>query len=207
VKIVECVQYSPEWWQARAGVPTVSQFAKVATKKGIASESRRGYINQLAVEYITGKPAGSTFMSYAMKRGHEEEGKARSLFAYINDIDVIQTGLIFPDEQRRYGASPDGLLVNSGLEIYCPESPVAVECFLHPEKALDLSGKYQQIQGSLLISEYDFWNFMVYYDGLDPLIMEIPRDEKYIDKLRKELDDFVLEVVMTVKQLKARIGK
>jgi len=204
METVECEQYSPLWWQTRAGIPTVSQFSKVATKKGIASLSRVGYINQLAIEHITGKPAGSTFMSYAMKRGHEEEGKARTLFAYINNIDVIQTGLIFPDKQRRYGASPDGLLPNSGLEIYCPEAPVAVECFLHPEKAIDLSGKYQQIQGSLLISGYDTWNFMAYYDGLAPLILEVPRDEEYIDKLRKELDDFVLEVVMAVKQLKAR---
>ena len=200
--IVECEQYTDQWWNTRLGVPTVSQFSKVATTKGAGSKSRAGYIAQLATECITRKPAGSTFQSYAMKRGHEEEGKARNLFGFMYDLDIVQTGLIFPDEQRRYAGSPDGLLDGSGLEIWCPESPAAVYSLLHQDEAIKLSGKFQQIQGSLLISGYDAWNFMMYYEGLKPLIIEVKRDNEFIEKLSDELDAFVLELAKTVKALK-----
>lgn len=203
--IVECEQYTDLWWQTRLGVPTVSQFSKVATTKGVGSKSRVGYIAQLATECVTKKPAGSTFQSYAMKRGHEEEAKARALFGFMHDIDVVQTGLIFPDEQRKYAGSPDGLLPNSGLEIFCPESPAAVYCLLHPDEAITISGKYQQIQGSLLISGFETWNFMMYYEGLSPLIIEVKRDEKFIEKLSSELDEFVIELVLTAKKLREMI--
>src|SRR5262245_2947730 len=33
VKIIECKQYTPEWWEARRGIPTASNFDKILTPK------------------------------------------------------------------------------------------------------------------------------------------------------------------------------
>lgn len=200
--IIDCEQYEPEWWDARLGIPTASKFDQIITTKGEPSKSSKKYLNQLAIEQITGAYAGSEYASSSMKRGHKYEPEARNLFSMIYDIDVQQAGLIFRDEQRKYAASPDGLLEDSGLEIYCPESDNAVECFLHPDKAIGIAKKFQQIQGSLLVSGFEYWWFETYYPGMTPLIFKVSRDEDFIGKLEAELDRFTIELASVVKTLK-----
>ena len=195
-------QYSDEWWKNRLSVPTASQYGRVVTTTGKPSDSRVDYMYRLAVERVTGEYAGSEYMSFAMKEGHKKEPEARALFQMITGMKVSEAGMIFRDEQRKYGASPDGLMDGAGLEIFCPESPNFVKCKFSPGSAVKYAGKYQQIQGSLLVSGFERWHFIVYYPGLKPVIQCIERDEPFLELLEKELDTFCLDLALTAKKLR-----
>jgi len=196
------VQYEPAWWEARLGIPTASAFNKIITATGKPSDQAQKYMYQLATEQVTGVYAGNDYQNKAMERGHEMETHARTLFEMAQGVEVKQVGLCYSDEQKKYAMSPDGLLDEAGLEIYCPESPAAVYCLLNPDKAIAHAKKFQQIQGSLLISEFEKWWFEMYYPGLPPLFLEVRRDEVFIAKLKAELDKFCVDLALTVRKLK-----
>lgn len=200
--VIDCDQYSPEWWNERIGKPTASNFDKIITTKGDPSKSADNYMYQLAIENITGKYAGKEFQSPAMKRGLEFEPKGRELFEFITDTEVKQVGMIYADEQKKYSASPDGLMENSGLEIYCPESASAGYCFTHPDRAIKHAKKYQQIQGTMFISGFQKYYFMCFYPDMTPLILKVSRDESFILKLKEELDRFCNKLASTIIKLK-----
>ena len=200
--IIDCEQYSPEWWNERIKKPTASNFNKIVTTTGEWSKSADNYMYQLAIENITQKYAGKEFNSPAMKRGLALEPEARDLFAWINTVEVRQVGMIYADEQKKYSASPDGLFEDTGLEIYCPESASAGYCFTHPDKAIKHAGKYQQIQGTMFIGGFKEYYFMCYFPDMSPLIIKVKRDEKFISALAKELDKFIFELSQTIKKLK-----
>ena len=204
IPIYDFDQYSDLWWDARLGKPSASPSSKIITTKGVPTDgkTREDYCYRLAMEQAYGQYAGSEYISYAMRRGHEMEPKARTAFEIVTGLPVQTVGIVFEDEQRKWACSPDGLLEGAGLEIFCPDAPNAVRCFRDPGKALSIAGKFQQIQMSLMITGFDRWYFEVYYPGPPPLIQEIRRDEAFIEKLRAELDKFLIEVVVTVRTLK-----
>ena len=200
--IVDHEQYSPEWWAERIGKPTASNFNKTVTTTGSPSKSADNYMYQLAIENITKKYAGKEFSIPAMKRGLLLEPEARDLFALIYDVEIRQVGMIYQDEQKKYSASPDGLFEDTGLEIYCPESASAGYCFTHPDKAIKHAKKYQQIQGTMFIGGFQRYYFMCYFPDMSPLIIEVKRDEKFISALAKELDSFVMKMILTIRKIK-----
>lgn len=188
--ISEHKQYDEDWWKARLGVPTASQFKDIVTPMGAPSKSSVKYMYRLATEKITGVSAGNDFSSSSMKRGHLYEPEARELFAFAYDVEIKEVGLCFPDEHKKWAASPDGLFEDTGLEIFCPESPNAVHNLLNPKDAIKTADKYQQIQGTMMVGNFERYYFISYYPGLPPLIIEVHRDEKFIEKLKSELEAF-----------------
>jgi hypothetical protein len=61
---------------------------------------------------------------------------------------------------------------------------------------------FHQVQGSLYITGYDRWHFFSYFPGFRPFHIIIERDEIWIAKLSKLLDEFTLELNETYEQLK-----
>ena len=196
--IVDCVQMEEEWFLEKTGKPGASSFDKIITTKGEPSKSAKNYLYQLAGETIVGLKT-ETYQNAIMQRGIELEPLARSLFEMIYDVEVKQVGLCYPDEQKKYLCSPDGLLEDSGLEIKCP--------LIHTHVSYLLGGKlptdyFQQVQGSMAVTGFSYWYFMSYYPGMAPFIIKVDRDEEFIAKLKAELDSFCLELALTVKKLK-----
>jgi len=196
--IVDCEQMSEQWFSEKAGKPSASNFDKIITTKGEPSKQAKKYLYQLAGESITGiKTEG--YQNAAMLRGIELEPQARSLFEMIHDVEVKQVGLCYPDEQKKYLSSPDGLLDNAGLEIKCPEIHTHVSYLIEGKLPTDY---FQQVQGGMAVTGLPFWHFMSYYPGLPPFIIKVERDDAFISKLKAELDKFCYELVITVKRLK-----
>ncbi len=195
--IKDILQLSPEWFALKAGVPSSSDFNKIITTKGDRSDSRKNYLYQLAGEKIIGH-RNESYVSYAMKRGIVLEPEARALYSFIKEVDVETVTIVF-NESRNQACSPDGLMHKKGLEIKCPE--------LHTHVKYLLSGKlpttyFQQVQGSMYITGFDSWDFMSYYPGIDPLIIEVERDDKFIDKLTEEMESFLYDLAITTRKLK-----
>mgnify|MGYP002740709099 CR=1 FL=1 len=56
---LDCEQGSDAWRQARLGIPTASQYKRIMTNSGAASEQATAYLAELIAERITGQPADS----------------------------------------------------------------------------------------------------------------------------------------------------
>ena len=200
--ILDVEQGSDEWFKARVGVPSASIFDKIVTSKGALSTSKQKLIYKLAGERVIGaKEEGHT--NGAMQRGIELEPEARALFELITGLEVEEVGLCYYDERKDRSCSPDGIIPIShengqGLEIKCPELQTHVEYLIGNK----LPTKYiQQVQGSLYVTGLERWHFFSYYPGMKPLHIVVERDEIFIAKLSKALDDLVVELDETHKLL------
>jgi len=188
MKIIECEQGTPEWFEARLGIPSASNFDKIVTTKGIRSKSAEKYMYQLAGEKIFGDKE-ETYKSAAMERGTELESEAREFYELISGNSVTEVGFCLADG---FGCSPDGLIGDDGgLEIKCPSIAVHVSYLLGGEIPTDY---IQQVQGNMLVTGRVWWDFLSYYPGLKPLLVRVPRDNDFCDKLETELKKFLVEL-------------
>ena len=114
------IQGSLEWLSERAGKVTASMVSAVLAKPETAGY--RDYQAQLVAEILTGKPQGSDYTNAAMQFGTEMEPLARSAYEAETGFSVDEVGFCQHPTIERAGASPDGLVGNSGLvEIKCPK--------------------------------------------------------------------------------------
>jgi len=198
MKIINCIQGSPEWFAAKCGVPSASNFDKLLTVKGEVSKQRVKYLYQLAGERITGISEES-YQNGDMLRGKELEPEARKLYELIKSTKVQEVGFCL-DEKLGAGCSPDGLVRKNGLlEIKCPKLVIHVEYLLAYTLPLDY---FQQIQGQLLVTGREWVDFVSYFPGLRPLIIRVKREEKFLKILKTELKVFCKELKEIVKKIK-----
>jgi hypothetical protein len=193
IEVIDCEQYSPEWWQARLGIPTASEFHAVLAKG--EGKTRRKYMMQLIGERLSGEP-GDGYSNPAMERGHIMEAEARDLYAFRTDHEPIRVGFIRNGEK---GCSPDALIEEGGiLEIKTRAQHLQVEVLLAnrlpPEHVA-------QCQGSLWVSEREWLDYVSYCPRLPLFVTRVHRDETYIARLAAEVDLFNRELQTYLKHL------
>ena len=201
IEIMDVSQNSPEWMQARAGIPTASMFSTVMAKGkgGGESVTRRKYMLQLAGEILTGEPA-ETYSNAHMERGHVMESEARDFYAFQRDVEPELVGFI---RNGQKGCSPDSLIGTDGmLEIKTKIPSLLIECLLKDEFP---SEHVAQCQGALWVAEREWLDICVYWPKLPPFIKRTHRDELYIAKLARAVDEFNAELAELVEQVR-RIG-
>lgn len=201
--IVNCEQGTDEWFSEKAGKPSASNFSLIVTTKGEPSKSRIGYMHQLAAEAITGQ-VEQGYKNPIMEEGTRREDESRNLYEMMFDCEVQQVGFVYPNELKQYGCSPDGLADNGladkwGLEMKNPLPKTHVGYLLGGKLPTDY---FQQVQGSLLVTGFDRWDFMSYSPGLKPFIIRVEPDAKFIEKLKQHLDDFCGELAIIIKKLR-----
>jgi len=76
MKIIECSQRSPEWYEVKRGIPSSSGFSDIITSTGKPSKSAMGYAQELAAERISGFTELS-YQSRAMEEGSRREEESR----------------------------------------------------------------------------------------------------------------------------------
>jgi putative phage-type endonuclease len=187
-KIIDCDQRSPEWYQAKSGVPSASEFSCIVTSDGSPSKQRTKYLYELCGQKLGAIPE-SGYTSKAMEEGILKESQAKEM--YSRDVKpVVQVGFCIHNEG--YGASPDGLVEEDGLvEIKCPILSTHIEYLIKQKLPTDY---VQQVQGQLLVTGRKYNDFISYYPGLKPLVVRCYRDEVFISRLRAELLKFISEL-------------
>ncbi|MCW4048226.1 MAG: YqaJ viral recombinase family protein [Candidatus Bathyarchaeota archaeon] len=186
MKIVECVQHSTAWDDARRGIPTSSGFEKIITPTGKSSASAIKYARTLAAERISGFGELS-YHSKAMEEGSRREEESRLVYAMLKEVEVRQVGFCLSD-CGRYGCSPDGLVGEDGLiELKNRTGGVAIEHLL--ENKLPPSA-IPQVQGQLFVTGRQWCDYVSYYTGLPTLIIRVERDEKFLAILEGLLESF-----------------
>src|SRR6185369_3448743 len=115
MQIIDCDQNSPEWFAARAGIPTASKFATVLAvgKQGGKSVGRVDYLNRLVGEILTGEVEES-YSNQHMDRGRAMEDEARDLYTFESGNSPQRVGFV---RNGQKGCSPDSLIdTDGGLE-------------------------------------------------------------------------------------------
>lgn len=199
-RLIECEQGSAEWFAARAGMPTASEFATILAKgKDGKSESvtRRKYMLQLAGEILTGEPVES-YSNAHMERGKALEDEARRAYAFMHDADPQRVGFIVNGDK---GCSPDSLLgKNGGLEIKTKLPHLLIDALLKDDMPPEHKA---QVQGSMWVCEREWWDFVAYWPKLPLFVKRIHRDDGYIANLAGAVSTFNAELAETVERIRA----
>ncbi len=199
MKIIDCEQGSPEWFSARAGIPTASEFHTVMAKGKGGGESltRKTYLLKLAGEIITGEPMES-FTNAHMERGKAMEAEARDLYSFMTDSDPLRVGFV---TNGKAGASPDSLIGDrGGLEIKTKLPHLLIDLLLKGEMPPEHKA---QVQGCMWIAEREWWDFAAYWPKLPLFTKRIIRDDTYIRTIADAVDQFNDELDATVARLRA----
>jgi len=198
---LDCAQLSDEWFSARAGNPGASSFDKIITTKGAPSKQAHLYMCELAAEAITGvKTEGYT--NDAMQRGIELEPEAIEFYEFAKGVTVERVGLCYKDEDKKFHASPDGLIGEDGLiELKCPMSKTHVSYILDGKMP---TAYFQQVQGQLLVTGRKWVDFMSYYTGLKPFIIRVEPNKEFHKALSAQLDQFAYALAATIRELKGK---
>ncbi len=194
IEIIDCVQGETEWFAARMGIPTASEFSTVMAKG--EGKTRRAYMLKLAGEILTGEPMES-YTNANMERGKIMEDEARNLYSFIKNIEPQRVGFI---RNGNKGCSPDSLIgANRGLEIKTALPHIQIDRLIKDELPAEHKA---QVQGSMWVAERDSWDFVSYWPKLPLFIKPVARDNGYIANLSGEVDRFNDELQAVVDRIR-----
>lgn len=196
IEVIDCEQGTPEWFRARLGLLTASNFAIAMRAKGKGADGtsvqRADLINKLAGEIITGEPM-ETYGNVHMERGKEWEDEAREAYSFVHDASLTRVGFV---RNGQKGASPDSLVGgDGGLEIKT--------ALAHIQIARLRVGKFPpehqaQVQGNMWVCERAWWDFVSYSRNLPIFTIRVERDQAFIDHMAECVDVFNQELAQTV---------
>jgi hypothetical protein len=219
MKIYDCEQGTPEWHALHMGRPSASEFHRIVqpggearfkkdgtpykSSKGELAEGRWTYAFELAAQRLLGETKDPIDGLKWVDRGKMLENPAIAHYEFVRGRSTAKVGFITPDHGR-WGCSPDRLVVGKdgdplvGLEIKCPGSVKHLEYFIN-----GVTAAYRcQIQGSLMTTGFEFWDFQSYHPQLPEVLLRFERDEEFIDKLEAGLNQFCDEVDFVVAKIK-----
>jgi len=156
-------QQSPEWFDARIGLITMSHAAELLA--GGKGKTRATYLRSVVAEILAGRQ-GDEYQSTDMIRGNELEPYAIRAYEDISGVPVSRVGLVIHDDPR-IGCSPDGLTSDAGVEIKCPRPK---QHLFYMDRDAVIAAHGPQIQGQMWICERDRWDFVSFC----PWVREMP---------------------------------
>ena len=202
-------QRTEEWFAQRLGKVTASGLYKVMSKTQTGYGADRGhYLTQLVLERITGTRADG-YTDSKMQWGIDQEANARAAYEAHRGVFVTEVGFIPHPTIEMAGASPDGLVEDGMVEIKCPESKTALECWLAKNP---VSSKYfAQMQWQMRCADRPWCDYVVFDPRMPPkaqlLVVRVNRDDRWLEEAETEVRKFLTEVDEKVQALKSIIGE
>lgn len=199
-QIIDCEQNSPEWFAARMGIPTASEFDSILTAakgKAVEGKMRNTYLWKLAGELLTGDPMESVTTRH-MERGKFMEDEARDLYAFLKNVEPQRVGFI---RSGVAGCSPDSLLgENGGMEIKTALPHIQIGRLIKDELPQEHKA---QVYGSIWLTEREWWDFVSYCSPKLPLFVKrVYRDEDYIKSMAEAVALFDEDLQKTVETIR-----
>ena len=208
--MIEIEQRTDDWYAARLGKVTASSLYKVLAKTKTGYGADRGnYMTQLVLERVTGSKADS-YTNAAMQWGIDQEPFARAAYEAKTGVLVEEVGFVPHPTIEAAGASPDGLVGDDGMvEIKCPDSKTALECWLSDSP---VEGKYfAQMQWQMRCADRAWCDYVVFDPRMPAkaqlFVTRVIRDDKWLADTEVEVVKFLAEVDAKVAALKKIIGE
>lgn len=203
-------QRTDDWYAARLGKVTASSLYKVLAKTKTGYGADRGnYMTQLVLERVTGNKADS-YMNASMQWGVDQEPFARAAYEAAKSVMVDEVGFVSHPTIEMAGASPDGLVGDDGMvEIKCPDSKTALECWLSDSP---VEGKYfAQMQWQMRCAGRAWCDYVVFDPRMPAkaqlFVTRVQRDDEWLATTEQEVIKFLAEVDAKVAALKKIIGE
>ena len=188
-------QGSAEWYEARLGIPTASEFHRIVTPTGKLSAQSRPYAIRLATEKLLNRTLDAIDNLEWVERGRLLEPQAVKAYEFEYDATTERVAFCTTDDGR-IGASPDRLTADrrGGVEIKCT-APQTHLAYLIDGPGNDYK---PQVQGQMMVAELEWVDFFSYSPEMPPVRIRIERDEPYIATLREALGGFnlLLDIIM-----------
>lgn len=205
MRILDCEQGSDEWFAARCGKATASEFHSILAKG--EGKTRTAYLYRIISERLSGKPA-DTFTNDNMERGKRLEPKARIAYELVTDSMVQAVGLILHDDLQ-VAASPDFLVGDDGGgEIKSVLRTTQIETLFAGKMP---TAHIPQVQGNLWVSGRKWWDFVSYCPDMPEefslIRHRIYRDEAYISNLESEVRRFLADVDQKMAEARYLVGR
>ena len=195
-------QRTPEWYAARLGRFTASNFgtlmARPVDKSSQLSKSAIAYIRDVALQLYLNK---STFRkdTIATRWGMTKENEALKEFEQITGFTITESGFVLHPDFPDVGATPDAIILDKGqsgklilAQVKCPYSQKNHLQYI--KKIGDVvslkkyrSAIYWQIQGEIWVTGASY----SYFVSFDPRLwgskrlhyVRIERDQQAMDEL------------------------
>jgi putative phage-type endonuclease len=184
-----------EWLKLRQGKFTASTFKDLFMK-----ETTQGYqdaIYKVAFERLT-KESPENFSNDWMQRGTELEPEAREWYE-LETYNKVHNGGFF-EYNDWIGASPDGLIGDSGLiEIKCPKFSTMMDYLIKKELPKNY---YYQVHGQLFVTDREWCDFIAYHPSLPKFVLRINRDKEVDKEILEKLFKAIKEVEQIINKLK-----
>lgn len=201
----DIVQGTNDWYIERMGRATASNFARIVTEvKGEYSETgARKYAREVAIQRLLDEETedridhvkqvlrGKMFEPDAIEAYEKRTGYKTTKIGLVISDDGSRScspDLVFGDPERFEG---DDLLI--GAEVKCPGGPAHLQY-------IEDNGpgrKYiWQVLGSMLVANFNVWDFFSYHPGLNPVILRYERKNytAQLDTLERSLVKFESDV-------------
>lgn len=219
-EIIDVEQGTPEWFAARAGIPTASEFSTVMSEGRADGTMPNAMIDALVKEGVTASALAAAVKAAKSKNSNPAAMRAKYLDKLAGEIITgepdpdsysnahLERGKAMEDEAREYYAfitdtEPQRVgFIRRGRAGASPDSLIGADGGLEIKTAMPTvhlprlrSGKLPpehkaQVQGNLWIAEREWWDFVSYWPKLPPLVIRVYRDEAYIAKLAAAVDAF-----------------
>lgn len=200
-------QGSLEWFRARRGMLTASEFGKILTARDFT-------LNKLRAEKLAELQGAipPEIHGRALEWGKLHEPQARANLelllderGFLGDETIAVPGLVVHDEMIWLGFSADGLILSReiGVELKCPfnESVHLSHWEKHDHDTAWRQGipkqYFPQVQGGMMVTGWKKW----IYASFDPRRLEdrpdhaiyatvVERDDIYIQRMKEKLVRF-----------------
>lgn len=160
-------QRVPEWYAARMGRFSCSQFFRLMTEPKLKADKEAGnlsdgamtYVYECIAEKLTGQSAKDDFTSKYTQWGIDNEPIAKEIYNNVFDCKVANSDYIAG--KYNCGGSPDGLVNEDGLiEIKCPYT--ITSHLEHKLKEIPVN-YYWQCLGYIYITKRQWIDFVSYH--------------------------------------------
>lgn len=184
--VLDVVQGTTEWLNARLGIPTASNFSRILTAKTRKpSSSSDKFMCELIAERLLGRSVNDASTDF-MLRGTALEADAVAAYEFDNDVETVQVGFVL-DDSRRWGCSPDRLVGDDGsLEVKCLGAANHVAALLG---MLD-DDHAAQVQGQMFVTGRAWTDLLFYNPDMPTHTVRIARDEVHIAALAAAVPAF-----------------
>lgn len=207
--MLDIVQGTEEWFEARLGKVTASRVADVIAKTNTGwGAGRANYAAELVAERLTGKTAES-YTNAAMQWGTAVEPMARLAYEVHTGAEVEEVGFVDHPVIPMTGASPDGLVGQNGLiEIKAPNTSTHIDTLLNGT----IPAKYITQMHWQMACTGRIWCDFVSFDPRLPenmrlFVQRIYGKQETITELEELVAEFLLEIDQTVIALIEKYGE
>ena len=185
-------QGTPEWFEARCGIPTASVVGKLltATGKVANNDTARTLTQSLIAERITGR-VEYTYPNRDMQRGTLLEPYARDLYAaHYAPVDEVGFMRLDGPEGWSLGYSPDGLVGDDGLlEIKSRSPRIQINTIMWDRVP---GANMAQLQAGLLVTGRDWIDYCSYSPGLPLYVKRVHPDRAWFTAINQAVEAFTV---------------